>query len=100
MIKKNIYIISAEPQTIRFYERYCIEHLIFSGYSVIFLDLSSVFGKYVPNTEEVVKSVHIDSFESFDFYFGSNNLEEELVLWHLGSVSTSTLIFYDYLVKK
>ena len=99
MIKKNIYIISAEPQTIRFYKRYCINDLIHYGYNINFLDLSKVFNKHNPKAEEVIKSTNIDSYENFELFFSSNNLKEDLFFWCLGSVNKSNIIFYNYFLK-
>tara|TARA_B110000240_G_C13511073_1_gene459419 strand:- start:1069 stop:2184 length:1116 start_codon:yes stop_codon:yes gene_type:complete len=99
MIKKNIHIVSVEPQTKRFYERYCIDDLIHYGYNVIFLDLSKLFNRYNPLAGKENKSIYIDSYENFELYFNYNNSKEDFVFWYLGGVNKSTIIFYNFFIK-
>lgn len=99
MIKKNIHIVSYEPQTKRFYDRYCIDDLIFNGYNVIFLDLSKLFNENNPTIDNDKNFIRIDSYEDFEFYFNDKNSKEDYVFWYLGMVNNSKIILYDFFKK-
>lgn len=99
MNKKNIHIVSCEPLTSRFHERYCIDSLIDNGFSVTFLDLSKLFNRHNPNFDKERKFICVDSYKNFEIYFNSNNSNEDLVFWYLGGVNKSTIIFYNFFLK-